>query len=391
MNLLIISSACIVDVNRKPYKILSSYENINLTLLIPFRKGEVDSHNGISDIENSDFKIILSEIDGVHPRLEKIRNLKEIIEKAKPDAILLEFDIATMMMYETIKFSKKFNSNISFIALENFNRNFLKEMLLAIRNFKLKQAAGTFITYLLYKQNKKNIDIVYCVSDDGIKAMKYLGFNSSQIIKIPLGIDTDLFFPYNQDKINELRKNHDLNKITIAYFGRIIPEKGLDNLIIALNNIRDLDWLLLLDNFSSYKSDYFTTLKDLIEKFQLQDRIKYFDANHSEMPHYINCSDIVVLPSKTTNKFKEQYGRVVAEALCCGKIVLVSNSGALPELLGDVGFVFEKENIEDLTKKLKFLLNNYFSIKNDLFPRIIERGVQKLSAKTQASIIYNNI
>ena len=391
MNLLIISSACIVDVNRKPYKILSSYENINLTLLIPFRKGEVDSHNGISDIENSDFKIILSEIDGVHPRLEKIRNLKEIIEKAKPDAILLEFDIATMMMYETIKFSKKFNSNISFIALENFNRNFLKEMLLAIRNFKLKQDAGTFITYLLYKQNKKNIDIVYCVSDDGIKAMKYLGFNSSQIIKIPLGIDTDLFFPYNQDKINELRKNHDLNKITIAYFGRIIPEKGLDNLIIALNNIRDLDWLLLLDNFSSYKSDYFTTLKDLIEKFQLQDRIKYFDANHSEMPHYINCSDIVVLPSKTTNKFKEQYGRVVAEALCCGKIVLVSNSGALPELLGDVGFVFEKENIEDLTKKLKFLLNNYFSIKNDLFPRIIERGVQKLSAKTQASIIYNNI
>lgn len=391
MNLLIISSACIVDVNRKPYKILSSYENINLTLLIPFRKGEVDSHNGISDIENSDFKIILSEIDGVHPRLEKIRNLKEIIEKAKPDAILLEFDIATMMMYETIKFSKKFNSNISFIALENFNRNFLKEMLLAIRNFKLKQAAGTFITYLLYKQNKKNIDIVYCVSDDGIKAMKYLGFNSSQIIKIPLGIDTDLFFPYKQDKINELRKNHDLNKITIAYFGRIIPEKGLDNLIIALNNIRDLDWLLLLDNFSSYKSDYFTTLKDLIEKFQLQDRIKYFDANHSEMPHYINCSDIVVLPSKTTNKFKEQYGRVVAEALCCGKIVLVSNSGALPELLGDVGFVFEKENIDDLTNKLKYLLNNYLSIKNDLFPKIIERGVQKLSAKTQASIIYNNI
>ena len=243
----------------------------------------------------------------------------------------------------------------------------------------------------MYKQNKKNIDIVYCVSDDGIKAMKYLGFNSSQIIKIPLGIDTDLFFPYNQDKINELRKNHDLNKITIAYFGRIIPEKGLDNLIIALNNIRDLDWLLLLDNFSSYKSDYFTTLKDLIEKFQLQDRIKYFDANHSEMPHYINCSDIVVLPSKTTNKFKEQYGRVVAEALCCGKIVLVSNSGALPELLGDVGFVFEKENIDDLTNKLKYLLNNYLSIKNDLFPKIIERGVQKLSAKTQASIIYNNI
>lgn len=391
MNLLIISSACIVGVNRTPYKILSRLDNINLTLLIPYRKGEVDSHYGISDIENSDFNIILSEIDGVHPRLEKIRNLKEIIEKAKPDAILLEFDIATMMMYETIKFSKKFNSNISFIALENFNRNFLNEMLLTICNIKLKQAAGIFITYLLYKQNKNKIDIVYCVSDDGIKAMKYLGFNSSQIIKIPLGIDTDLFFPYNQDKINEIRKNHDLNKITIAYFGRIIPEKGLDNLIIALNNIRDLDWLLLLDNFSSYKSDYFTTLKILIEKFKLEDRIKYFDANHSEMPHYINCSDIVVLPSKTTNKFKEQYGRVVAEALCCGKIVLVSNSGALPELIGDVGFIFEKENINELSEKLKYLIENHEQVKKDLFSKIIDRGTEFLSAKTQANIIYKNL
>lgn len=391
MNILVISSACIVGVNRTPYKILSSYEDINLTLLIPYRKSEVDSHNGISDVENSPFQIILSELHGVHPRLEKISDLKEIIDKTRPNAIILEFDIATMMMFEAIKYSRKFNSKISFIALENFNRNFLTEMYQAIFKFKLSQAVGALITYSLYKLNKKKICIVYCVSDDGVNAMKYLGFNSNKIIKIPLGIDTDIFFPYNEDKINEIRKNLELNKVTIAYFGRIIPEKGLDNLIIALNRIRDLDWVLLVDNFNSYKSDYLTTLKSLIENYKLHERIKYFDANHSEIPNYINASDIVVLPSKTTNKFKEQYGRVVAEALCCGKIVLVSNSGALPELVGDVGFVFEKENIEELSLKLKFLIENHLSIKNEFSPKILQRGVQMLSAKKQASIIYKNI
>ncbi len=389
MNLLIISSACIVGVNRTPYKILSSFDNINLTLLIPYRKSEVNTHNGISETENTKFPIILSEIKGIHPRLEKINNLQNVIETARPDFILLEFDVATMMMYETIKFSKKYKSKISFIALENFNRNFLIETLLAAFQLKLKKTIGTFFTYILYKYNKNKIDTVFCVSEDGFKAMKYLGFNSNKIIKIPLGIDTDLFYPFNNEKIVELRKKQNLSKITVAYFGRIIPEKGLDNLITALDNIREIEWELLVDNFNFYKSDYLNTLNSLIIKYRLQERIKYFDAKHSEMPDFINCADIVVLPSKTNSKFKEQYGRVVAEALCCGKIVLVSNSGALPEIIGDVGFIFEKENINELSKKLKYLIENHEQIKKDLFPKIVDRGKRLLSAKTQATIIYN--
>jgi glycosyltransferase involved in cell wall biosynthesis len=391
LNVLIISSACIVGVNRTPYKILSSLDNINLTLLIPYRKSEVNTHNGISDIENCGFPIILSEIIGIHPRLEKINNLKKVVDTVKPDVILLEFDVATIMMYETIKFSKKYNSKITFIALENFNRNFLVETFRAAIQLKLRKTIGAFLTYLLYKYNKNKIDLVFCVSDDGLEAMKYLGFNTNKIVKIPLGIDTELFYPFNYEKVKELRKKQNLNKITIAYFGRIIPEKGLDNLIYSLNNIRDIEWELLVDNFNSYKSEYLNTLKDTIIKYRLQERIRYFDAIHSEMPNFINCADIVVLPSKTNSKFKEQYGRVVAEALCCGKIVLVSNSGALPELIGDVGFIFEKENIKELSEKLKYLIENHEQVKKDLFPKIIDRGTNLLSAKTQANIIYKNL
>ena len=91
--------------------------------------------------------------------------------------------------------------------------------------------------------------------------MKYLGFSEDQIVKIPLGIDTTLFYPYAESKILTLRNKLNLNKITIAYFGRIIPEKGIDHLLMALSQIKDLEWQLLVDNFSHYKSDYFLTLK----------------------------------------------------------------------------------------------------------------------------------
>jgi len=391
LNLLIISSACILGVNRTPYKILAGFDKINLTLLIPYRKSEVNTHNGISDIENSGFPIILSEIIGIHPRLERINNLKQVIETVRPDTILLEFDVATMMMYETIKFSRKFNSKISFIALENFKRNFLWESLKAAVQLKITKIVGALFTFYLYMNNASKIDIVFCVSDDSIEAMKYLGFSENKIIKIPLGIDTDLFFPFDDEKVKALREKQNLSKVTVAYFGRIIPEKGVDNLITALNSIKGIEWELLLDNFNTYKSDYLNKLNNLIIKYSFQDRIRYFDAKHSEMPNFINCADIVVLPSKSNSKFKEQYGRVAAESLCCGKIVLVSNSGALPELVGDTGFIFKKDDIKDLSERLKYLIENYIAIKKSLFSKIVDRGKNNLSAKTQASIIYNNL
>ena len=68
MNLLVISAACIVDVNRAPFIALSNYENINLTLLIPFHKKDFDSYNFKAENESKTFNIILSEIKGSHPQ-----------------------------------------------------------------------------------------------------------------------------------------------------------------------------------------------------------------------------------------------------------------------------------------------------------------------------------
>ena len=391
MNLLVISAACIVDVNRAPFIALSNYENINLTLLIPFHKKDFDSYNFKAENESKTFNIILSEIKGSHPRLERLTDLQNIIERVKPDSILLEFDVATLMTFQAIKFSRKFNSKISFVALENFNRSFILESLVSALKFDFKQSLGALLTYFLLSFNRKSINKTYCVSKDGMEAMKYLGFSEDQIVKIPLGIDTTLFYPYAESKILTLRNKLNLNKITIAYFGRIIPEKGIDHLLLALSQIKNLEWQLLVDNFSHYKSDYFLTLKKIVEDYQLQDRIIYFDAEHNEMPDYINCADIVVLPSIVKNKFKEQYGRVVAEAICCGKITLVSDSGALPELIGDLGHVFQNTNISELVEKLKYLIISHESIKKENYLKIVNRGVEILSANKQAEIIYNTL
>jgi glycosyltransferase involved in cell wall biosynthesis len=240
-------------------------------------------------------------------------------------------------------------------------------------------------------QNKNLIHKVFCVSRDGINAMKYLGFKDDKIVKIPLGIDNRIFFPYESEKTYRLRQKLGLRKVTIAYFGRIIPEKGLLDLLTALGKLKNYEWQLLIDNLQHTEVNYHSKLNQKIKELKLQERIVFFNAKHSEMPDYINCSDIVVLPSILTKKFKEQYGRVVAEAICCGKIVLVSNTGALPEVVGDVGFVFEGGNVQDMTDKLNYLLSNFIAIKESSHIEIAERGSSILSAWKQAEILYSNL
>jgi glycosyltransferase involved in cell wall biosynthesis len=58
----------------------------------------------------------------------------------------------------------------------------------------------------------------------------------------------------------------------------------------------------------------------------------------------MNGLDALILPSRTTARWKEQFGRVIIEAQACGVPVIGSDSGAIPEVLGDRGLVVPERN-----------------------------------------------
>jgi len=390
MRLMVISTACLVGVNRATYRHLAIEQNVELHLVVPVRIQEASSHGGVSPIDDEPFPVTVLEMSGPHPRLERINDLSKLIKTWRPTHFILEFDPATLITMTVVHASRHLNSNISIIALENQPRNFLREALQGVRNSELKTAIGGILAWVLLTLVRNRIRNVFTVCQDGTMTMTRLGFGR-RITKIPLGFDTNLFYPQTQTKIAATRARLGLHSMTIAYFGRLVPEKGIDLLLQALSKLTDLRWQFLIDTFSTYQSNYEEKLQAQIQALKLDNRVVYFDASHSEISNYMNAADIVVLPSISTPKFKEQYGRVIPEAMACGKIVIGSNSGAIPELIGDAGIVIPEGDTIQLVNVLRHLLTAPETELNLTRTRALERALSHFTATSQAEIMYRTI
>jgi glycosyltransferase involved in cell wall biosynthesis len=76
------------------------------------------------------------------------------------------------------------------------------------------------------------------------------------------------------------------------------------------------------------------------------------------MPRYLNILDCLVLPSHTRPNWKEQFGRVLIEAMACEVPVIGSNSGEIPNVIGHAGLIFPEGNTQALRDCLQKLFED---------------------------------
>ncbi|MEI9478040.1 MAG: glycosyltransferase family 4 protein, partial [Deltaproteobacteria bacterium] len=150
--------------------------------------------------------------------------------------------------------------------------------------------------------------------------------------------------------------------------GRIAPMKGQDILIEAMNSLRvsyPLSRCLIVGRVGSEDSiedvvRFNQRLIQRIEVCRLQDYV-HFIGEVDYVPALLDHSDVYIHPSWT-----ESFSRVVAEALICGKPVVCTSAGALPEVVGPRGAVFvEPGNAEALAQGVVRVLREK-SIRQDM-------------------------
>jgi len=190
-------------------------------------------------------------------------------------------------------------------------------------------------------------------NNDGINVLREENFTSPTKM-VGYGVDTDSFRLVSESTKRSLRKTLDIphDATIIGYIGRMIWMKGLDLLLESFAKLKqstDKPFILLLVGSGKEETEILSRANEL----GLSSSIRHVaSVAQTEVPPYIAVMDILVLPSRRVGMWAEQFGRVLVEAMAARTLVIGSSSGAIPEVIGDAGFVFEENSGDDLYQVL---------------------------------------
>jgi glycosyltransferase involved in cell wall biosynthesis len=139
----------------------------------------------------------------------------------------------------------------------------------------------------------------------------------------------------------------------IGYIGRLVLEKGGSLLLGALAAI-DGATLRIVG-----KGPDEGRLRHQAQTLGIASRVTFAGSlPHDRVGEELAKLDVLVLPSLTTVHWKEQFGHVLIEAMAAGVPVIGSSSGAIPEVIGNAGFVFAEGQVDELATRLRRLQDN---------------------------------
>ena len=196
------------------------------------------------------------------------------------------------------------------------------------------------------KRTLNGCDVILCAHSEGLNVLREIGYGGRAECVMQEGIDTAVFHPPE--------KPRESDRFVILYAGRFSREKGIDTLLEAVSMLPDSTQLVLVGG-----GDYKSELIKRVASCRLEKNVSFLAPQDTEM--MVSCyhnADVLVLPSLTTTVWKEQFGRVLVEAMACRLPVVGSDSGAIPEVIGDGGLIFCEGDAGDLARSLRLLMTS---------------------------------
>lgn len=345
MKVLVIWKALVSEAYHKRFIELAKFKDVELTLVVPTKwqntRLEKEYYREYKIIPR---RIVLNGFNHFH----WYPGLARIIRQVRPDILHIEEEHYSIVTYQAIRLAKKYNVKCMFVSLQNIYKKY------------------PFPFSWIEKYNMRNADYAVAVSDDIRNVLIRKGLGKERIPLVPYGID---HLMYHKMESQKLKTKLGLIGFTIGYMGRFVIEKGVMDLLQAVYRINnDFNLLLVGSGKLRHKINEEGRRLGLLEKIKIVDLV-----SSSQVPSYLNCMDCLVLPSRTTRNWKEQFGRVLTEAMSCEIPVIGSDSGEIPHVIGGCGLIFKEGDVDDLSAKIKRLINN-----EDLRMELAKNGRQRV-------------
>ncbi|MGZ9270612.1 MAG: glycosyltransferase family 4 protein [Candidatus Binatia bacterium] len=192
----------------------------------------------------------------------------------------------------------------------------------------------------------KRVAAAHTCSETVREVLNVKGFKKPVAI-IPFGVNTEAFS-------RPRRAERDPNQpLTIGFVGRMLPGKGLNLLSQALDLLSSEKWNLLVVGDGPERPSFESSLaaRGLLNRARFTGAVSY-----EQVPEFFKQIDFLVMPTETTGRIREQFGRVLVEAMAGSIPVIGSTCGAIPEVIAEAGLVFPEGDVQALAEAMRRML-----------------------------------
>jgi glycosyltransferase involved in cell wall biosynthesis len=188
----------------------------------------------------------------------------------------------------------------------------------------------------------RRTDLVLARSNDAAAVVRACGY-AGPTLPIGYGVDQAVFHPCAARASGP--------RFKLGYVGRLVVEKGLDDVIAAMARAKaDVELTIIGEGRHE------AALRAHAQAAGVADRVSFRPWTVPvEVAAFLRGLHALVLPTRTSRRVKEQFGRVIIEAQACGTPIIGSTSGSIPDVVGDGGWIVPQSDPAALANLLEHL------------------------------------
>jgi glycosyltransferase involved in cell wall biosynthesis len=327
-----VSKACVVGTYQTKLEALARLPDMELTVVVPPSWRDERGELRLERLHVAGYDLLETPIAfNGHFHLHFYPRLGELMRRCRPQIVHADEEPYNLATFQATWLARRLGARTLFFTWQNLGRRYPPP-------FRWLEA-----------YNLLHADYALAGNQEAEAVLRAKGYAGPVTVVPQFGVDPAAFAPAKAP-----RPGADAASFAIGYVGRLVEEKGVDTLLRAASGLdAHGDWRLQVIGGGPLKD----RLRRLASELGIAGRTRFEgQVASTDMPARLRALDVLVLPSRTRPNWKEQFGRALVEAMACGVPVIGSDSGEIPQVIGDAGLIFPEGNVEALRAELARLM-----------------------------------
>ena len=330
MRVLMLSKACLVGSYQTKLEAIARFPDVELVVIVPPSWDDPDGPVTLERCYTEGYQLLVDPIrfNGRY-HFYYYPTLPDRLAQFRPDIVHIDEEPYNLATYLATRQSRAVGARTLFFTWQNLPRRYPPPF------------------NLMERQVLREADYAIMGNREAVDVWKSKGYHGPHRVLPQFGVDPELFSP-------PATRDPGRAFIIGSANRRLVPEKGVDLLLRAAAGLPGV-WRLHVAGVGPALPQ----LRQLASELNIAARV-HFDGPipSGQVPAYLRDLDALALTSRTLPNWKEQFGRVLVEAMACGVPVIGSRSGEIPHVIGDAGLIVPEEDVDALRNGLLQLMQD---------------------------------